>query len=480
MVYNVVLPLCIQTMTLEPLCFVGNVPYSLAILGEVGELREGTPRKGQKPGIWGKHMQSFGGGRDRTSHFREIFQNVRNVLKCTENKHKQQKQKEETMNTKRLLGILLAMLLTVSAMFALAACNTNNDNNNSKSEVKLLGITGNNSIQTETKATANNSKLFASLSAPIYADAETKQPGETTGTAEQPDDQLDVYSTYTIIYKTQTTLYFTINLSNPKNYYILDFRLTCAEEDVTVKQGNHYSNINNENTYIRWDEAVDRIGNHTATFELHLPDADITSDNIKISEMYYSDRTDGTNKTSVNMNNKETYTVYKIDEPVVMTDRKNNFDEFSFKLAAIEGAVVKSVKVDGVAYDADAEGVYHIPGGELVVEYEYKVKDGIKYEKKIEEKIELLKFVKEYPEKETNAYFRLKKDNMLIIEGVFIGTDSDKIAVNGDFLRDTPFINYEEQICIYFSEYIDYDQINVIITVAGTEFNLRTDFTYRF
>lgn len=62
MVYNVVLPLCIQNMTLEPLCFVGNVPYSLAILGEVGELREGTPRKGQKPGIWGKHMQSFGGG----------------------------------------------------------------------------------------------------------------------------------------------------------------------------------------------------------------------------------------------------------------------------------------------------------------------------------------------------------------------------------------------------------------------------------
>ena len=180
------------------------------------------------------------------------------------------------MNTKRLLGILLAMLLTVSAMFVLAACSTNNDNNNSKSEVKLLGITGTDSIQTETKATANNSKLFASLSVPIYADAETEQPGETTGTTEQPDDQLDVYSTYTIIYKTQTTLYFTINLSNPKNYYILDFRLTCAEEDVEVKQGNHYSNINNENTYIRWDEAVDRIGNHTATFELHLPDANIT------------------------------------------------------------------------------------------------------------------------------------------------------------------------------------------------------------
>ena len=381
------------------------------------------------------------------------------------------------MNTKRLLGILLAMLLTVSALFALVACNTNNDNN-SKSEVKLLGITGTDSIQTETKATANNSKLFASLSAPIYADAETEQPGETTGTTEQPDDQLDAYSTYTIIYKTQTTLYFTINLSNPKNYYILDFRLTCAEEDVEVKQGNHYSKINNENTYIRWDEAVDRIGNHTATFELHLPDANITPDNIKISEMYYSDRTDGTNKTSVNMNNKETYTVYKIDEPVVMTDRKNNFEEFSFKLAAIEGAVIKSVKVDEVAYDADAEGVYHIPGGELVVEYEYEVKDGVKYEKKIEEKIELLRFVKMYPESETNAYLSSNKNKFVVIEGIFTGTDSNKIMVKGDLLRDTPFIIYEDNFNIYFSEVISYDEINVIITVAGTEFDLLTDFIY--
>lgn len=333
------------------------------------------------------------------------------------------------MNTKRLLGILLAMLLTVSAMFALAACNTNNDNNNSKSEVKLLGITGNNSIQTETKATANNSKLFASRSVPIYADAETEQPGAATGTTEQPDDQLDVYSTYTIIYKTQTTLYFTINLSNPKNYYILDFRLTCAEEDVEVKQGNHYSNINNENTYIRWDEAVDRIGNHTATFELHLPNANITPDNIKISEMYYSDRTDGTNKTSVNMNNKETYTVYKIDEPVVMTDRKNNFEEFSFKLAAIEGAMVKSVKVDGVAFDADAEGVYHIPGGELVIEYEYVVTNGVKYEKKIEEKIELLKF--EATSRPTICIYNFGDYYRIDICGNWTGTDKTIIGIDG-------------------------------------------------
>ena len=193
--------------------------------------------------------------------------------------------------------------------------------------------------------------------------------------------------------------------------------------------------------------------------------------------MYYSDRTDGTNKTSVNMNNKETYTVYKIDEPVVMTDRKNNFDEFSFKLAAIEGAVVKSVKVDGVAFDADAEGVYHIPGGELVVEYEYEVKDGVKYEKKIEEKIELLKFVKTPNLENVTASFH---GNLIDICGVYTGTDSDKITVEGDFLRDTPFIVYSELISIFFTKEISYDEINVIITVAGTEFNLRTDFTYGF
>ncbi len=170
--------------------------------------------------------------------------------------------------------------------------------------------------------------------------------------------------------------------------------------------------------------------------------------------------------------------MYKIDEPVVMTDRKNNFEEFSFKLAAIEGAVVKSVKVDGVAFDADAAGAYHIPGGELIIEYEYAVTDGVKYEKKIEEKIELLKFVRMYPENENTASFGPDKANLITIYGVYTGTDSDKIIVTGDFLRDTPFIVYNDFISIYFSEYITYDQINVIITVAGTEFNLRTDFTY--
>lgn len=253
--------------------------------------------------------------------------------------------------TKKLLSILLATLIAVSALFALVACTQNNDNN--KSEVKLLGITGTNTLQTETKATTNSGKMFASLSTPVFADGETDTTPEQPTEPEQPtqpDEELDVYSDYTIIYKTQTTLYFTIKLSNPRNYYILDFRLSCEQEDVEVKQGSHYSKINDANTYIRWDEATDRIGNHTATFELKLPNADVSPDKIKILDMYYSDRTDGTNKTSVNMNNKETYTVYKIDEPVKMINRKNNFTEFSFELEKIEGAVVKSVSVDGKEY----------------------------------------------------------------------------------------------------------------------------------
>lgn len=85
----------------------GNVPYSLAILGEVGELGEGTPRKGQKPGIWGKHMQSFGGGRDRTSHFLETIQNVRNVLKRTEN--------NITLNKKFHKHIIISVIYIVAA-----------------------------------------------------------------------------------------------------------------------------------------------------------------------------------------------------------------------------------------------------------------------------------------------------------------------------------------------------------------------------
>lgn len=503
MVYNVVLPLCIQTLTLEPLCFVGNVPYSLAILGEVGELGEGTPRKGQKPSIWGKHMQSFGGGRDRTSHFREIFQNVRYVLKCTENKHKQQRQKEETMNTKRLLGILLAMLLTVSAMFALVACNSNNN----QSEVRLLSIEGSAKYNKQriAKISAPQS-VFASIGIPKYdienpTEDTTGEGEETDGEDEEPaplpDTPIEVDPTvvpaYTLIYKSQTTFFLTINLENPNNHYIMDFRLTCPGSDVSVKQGSQFSDINDPNTYIRWDEATDRVGNRMATFELRLNSPEVSPDRITISEMYYSSRADGANKTAVNTDGKETYTIYKIDGPMEMYDRKNNLDEFTFKLNT-NGVSIISVTLDETEnLAADETGTYHVlHDGKLDITYEYVVGDDqLPARITSTEEIELLKIVNTF-DPEHNEFASHYGNNFMVTENLILmfikitGTDWENISTN-----DKYFERFEIDILmegmntvrIFRTTLVSSEDIPTIrellksttLTIAGTDFNLYSD-----
>ena len=503
MVYNAVLPLCIQTLTLEPLCFVGNVPYSLAILGEVGELGEGTPRKGQKPGIWGKHMQSFGGGRDRTSHFREIFQNVRNVLKCTENKHKQQRQKEETMNTKRLLGILLAMLLTVSAMFALVACNSNNN----QSEVRLLSIEGSTKFNKQriAKISAPQS-VFASIGMPKYdienpTEDTTGEGEETDGEDEEPaplpDTPIEVDPTvvpaYTLIYKSQTTFFLTINLENPNNHYIMDFRLTCPGSDVSIKQGSQFSDINDPNTYIRWDEATDRVGNRMATFELRLNSPEVSPDRITISEMYYSSRADGANKTAVNTDGKETYTIYKIDGPMEMYDRKNSLTEFTFKLNT-NGVSIISVTLDETEnLTADETGTYHVlHDGKLDITYEYAVGDDqLPARITSSEQIELLKMISTFtPEKADN----LQQDSIYFESFVFAiyvnfsGTGSEQIVISDErverleinaclvgVVREGIFM---ESYALPWGETINSQREwlkSTTLTIAGTDFNLYSD-----
>lgn len=506
MVYNAVLPLCIQTLTLEPLCFVGNVPYSLAILGEVGELGEGTPRKGQKPGIWGKHMQSFGGGRDRTSHFREIFQNVRNVLKCTENKHKQQRKKEETMNTKRLLGILLAMLLTVSAMFALVACNSNNN----QSEVRLLSIEGSTKYNKQriAKISAPQS-VFASIGMPKYdienpTEDTTGEGEETDGEDEEPaplpDTPIEVDPTvvpaYTLIYKSQTTFFLTINLENPNNHYIMDFRLTCPGSDVSIKQGSQFSDINDPNTYIRWDEATDRVGNRMATFELRLNSPEVSPDRITISEMYYSSRADGANKTAVNTDGKETYTIYKIDGPMEMYDRKNSLTEFTFKLNT-NGVSIISVTLDETEnLTADETGTYHVlHDGKLDITYEYAVGDDqLPARITSSENIELLKIVNTLRTDDPDIS-RVYDDNVrfegpdVYLFASFQGTDANIISYTNDNenIRELSEIIFIDMPCFIFLTSIAWEQeVNghdlkiswlksTTLTIAGTDFNLYSD-----
>ena len=407
------------------------------------------------------------------------------------------------MNTKRLLGILLAMLLTVSAMFALVACNTNNN----QSEVRLLSIEGSTKYNKQriAKISAPQS-VFASIGMPKYdienpTEDTTGEGEETDGEDEEPaplpDTPIEVDPTvvpaYTLIYKSQTTFFLTINLENPNNHYIMDFRLTCPGSDVSVKQGSQFSDINDPNTYIRWDEATDRVGNRMATFELRLNSPEVSPDRITISEMYYSSRADGANKTAVNTDGKETYTIYKIDGPMEMYDRKNNLSEFTFKLNT-NGVSIISVMLDETEnLTADATGTYHVlHDGKLDITYEYAVGDDqLPARITSSENIELLKIVNTL-DVENNEWAKEWRESFLVQGNVIImfvqlqGTDNNILSTNDEYFEGfTTDAQYENMNNVRFHRTIvlDYDDILAVrswlksttLTIAGTDFNLYSD-----
>lgn len=193
------------------------------------------------------------------------------------------------MKLKKILSIILAAM-SLCLIIPFAACS----NTAKLGEVKLISLSSAESYE------SNRGSEYYSLS-------EAKSDSSFTADLFDKTDDSDLSDTqYTIIYKYQETISFTIKLSNPNNYYIMDFKLSCEQENVKVNQGSHWSDINDPDTYIRWDEGVDRLGNKEATFLLQLPDKEVSPTSIKISELYYSDRTDGANKTAVNTNGKDT------------------------------------------------------------------------------------------------------------------------------------------------------------------------------
>lgn len=414
--------------------------------------------------------------------------------------------------TKKLLSILIATLIAVSALFALVACTQNND----KSEVKLLGITGSTKYNNQriTKISAPQS-VYASAGMPKYAplalnDEVPVETGETSGndtvTGEETTDppagdtpiEVDptVVPAYTLIYKSQTTFFLTINLENPNNHYIMDFRLTCPGSDVSIKQGSQFSDINDPNTYIRWDEATDRVGNRMATFELRLNSPEVSPDRITISEMYYSSRADGANKTAVNTDGKETYTIYKIDGPMEMYDRKNSLTEFTFKLNT-NGVSIISVTLDETEnLTADETGTYHVlHDGKLDITYEYAVGDDqLPARITSSENIELLKIVNTLRTDDPDIS-KVYDDNIhfegpdIYLFASFQGTDTNIINyINDDGnIRELSEIIFIDMPCFIFSTSIAWEQeVNghdlkiswlksTTLTIAGTDFNLYSD-----
>lgn len=291
---------------------------------------------------------------------------------------------------KKILSTIIAAIMLLCSISVIAGCKNkgNSNNNNSKAEVVLDKV----SAAAYKESSVKPQKMAAfNLSEKSTDNSENESADNSESESESPDISADIPD-YTFIFKSQTTINFDIKLNNPKNYYIMDFKLTCDEEQIEYydKEMEKWTPIND--IWIRWSGS----NNQESRYRLRLPNPEISPDKIKISEMYYSDRTDGTNKTAVNMNNKETYTVYKVEDDLVVTETvSNSCEKYVFKMAKKEGVEIKSFTVAGVDYmdRINAEGLYEMTSnGKIVVEYERK-NGNVTYKGKYEKDIELVNIV---------------------------------------------------------------------------------------
>lgn len=291
---------------------------------------------------------------------------------------------------KKILSTIIAAIMLLCSISVIASCKNkgNSNNNNSKAEVVLDKVSA--AAYKETSVKPQKMAVF-NLSEKSTDNSENESADNSESESEAPDVSADIPD-YTFIFKSQMTINFDIKLNNPKNYYIMDFKLTCDEEQIEYydKEMEKWTPIND--IWIRWSGS----NNQESRYRLRLPNPEISPDKIKISEMYYSDRTDGTNKIAVNMNNKETYTVYKVEDDLVVTETvSNSCEKYIFKMAKKEGVEIKSFTVAGVDYmdRINDEGLYEMTSnGKIVVEYEKK-NGNVTYKGKVEKDIELVSVV---------------------------------------------------------------------------------------
>lgn len=367
---------------------------------------------------------------------------------------------------KKILSTIIAAIMLLCSISVIAGCKNkgNSNNNNSKAEVVLDKVSA--AAYKETSVKPQKMAVF-NLSGKSTDNSENESADNSESESEAPDVSADIPD-YTFIFKSQTTINFDIKLNNPKNYYIMDFKLTCDEEQIEYydKEMEKWTPIND--IWIRWSGS----NNQESRYRLRLPNPEISPDKIKISEMYYSDRTDGTNKTAVNMNNKETYTVYKVEDDLVVTETvSNSCEKYVFKMAKKEGVEIKSFTVAGVDYmdRINDESLYEMTSnGKIVVEYERK-NGNVTYKGKYEKDIELFSYNKIIGVNGCDGFINIKGTDLPIILTKVIGLNDIDKKIYYDKIVDSKILYPSNVWSIYliFVDDVTLNDAGEIISVTG-------------
>ena len=131
-----------------------------------------------------------------------------------------------------------------------------------------------------------------------------------------------------------------IYLNNEKDYHIFDFELECNDENAKVFIDNEFKLINSLKS-INWK------GDTNTRYDVKLKlTKNLLDVELNIKNIYYSDRLNGENVYTVDLNNKGTYNIYKVNKDsfnVTFNEYKEKM--YNFNIDKIEDDRITDIKI---------------------------------------------------------------------------------------------------------------------------------------
>lgn len=147
---------------------------------------------------------------------------------------------------------------------------------------------------------------------------------------------------FVVLVENEIDFTLVIKLDNPEDYHIFDFTLTCDDENAKVL-------VNGEYKLLTELKSINWRGDTNTQYSLKMQ---VSSEKylttVALSSMYYSDRLTSENKYEVDLDNKGTISVYRVNEG--LKAEILDFDTVKFTLND-ERVDTSSIKVNGNAYE---------------------------------------------------------------------------------------------------------------------------------
>ena len=145
---------------------------------------------------------------------------------------------------------------------------------------------------------------------------------------------------YLIVDINNDEIILSIYLNNEKDYHIFDFELECNDEKAKVFIDDEFKLINSLKS-INWK------GDTNTRYDVKLKLTKSLLDvELNIKNIYYSDRINGENVYTADLNNKGTYNIYKVSKDsfnVTFNEYKEKM--FNFNIDKIEDDRITDIKI---------------------------------------------------------------------------------------------------------------------------------------